>query len=114
MDYSKIVLTTIIFFIVNIIVWFQLNSQLVWDWAKGTKSMWLMAILGIPISIMFWYCTKIGYEGFGALWPVRFVGFAMSMITFPILTYFYLGESITLITAISIALSIIIIVLQLL
>ena len=52
MYYSKIVLTTIIFFIVNIIVWFQLNSQLVWDWAKGNKAMWLMAILGIPISLM--------------------------------------------------------------
>ena len=113
MDYVKIVITTLIFLACNVLIWFQLNSQLVWEWAKGTKSMWLMSLLGIPISLMFWYCTKIGYEGFGALWPVRFMGFATSMLTFPILTYFYLGEVITIKTAITILLSVIIMIIQL-
>ena len=72
-----------------------------------------MSLLGIPISLLFWYCTKIGYEGFGALWPVRFMGFATSMLTFPILTYFYLGEVITIKTAITIFLSVIIMIIQL-
>ena len=48
-----IVLTTILFLINNILVWYQLNSQLVWEWAKGTKSMWLMSLMGIPISLLF-------------------------------------------------------------
>tara|TARA_Y100000361_G_C11085574_1_gene303555 strand:- start:392 stop:736 length:345 start_codon:yes stop_codon:yes gene_type:complete len=113
MDYVKIGITTLIFLACNVLIWFQLNSQLVWDWAKGTKSMWLMSLLGIPISLLFWYCTKIGYEGFGALWPVRFMGFATSMLTFPILTYFYLGEVITIKTAITIFLSVIIMIIQL-
>ena len=108
-----ILLTIVIFLFNNILIWYQLNSQLVWDWAKGTKSMWLMSLLGIPISLLFWYCTKIGYEGFGALWPVRFMGFATSMLTFPILTYFYLGEVITIKTAITILLSVIIMIIQL-
>ena len=103
-----------IFLLNNIIIWYQLNSQLVWEWAKGPKSMWLMSLLGIPISLSFWWATKIGYEGFGNLWAVRFVGFATSMLTFPIMTWLYLGEAITLKTLITILLAIIIMILQLL
>jgi len=109
-----IVLTIGIFLLNNILIWYQLNSQLVWEWAKGTKSMWIMSLLGIPISLMFWYATKIGYEGFGNLWAVRFLGFATSMITFPIMTWLYLGEAITLKTLVTILLAFIIMLLQLL
>ena len=91
-----IVLTTILFLINNILVWYQ-----------------LMSLMGIPISLLFWLCTKWGYIGFGNLWSVRFMGFAMSMITFPIMTYFYLGETVTMKTGITILLSIIIMLLQL-
>ena len=109
-----IVLTIVIFLLNNILIWYQLNSQLVWDWAKGTKSAWIMSLMGIPISLLFWYATKFGYIGFGNLWAVRFMGFATSMLVFPIMTYFYLGEAITLKTLISIILAIIIMLLQLL
>ena len=109
-----IILTLLSFLIANVLVWYQLNSQLVWKWAEGYKSMWIMSLLGIPISLLFWLCTKWGYVGFGNLWSVRFLGFAASMFTFPIMTYFYLGETITLKTSISIILAIIIMLLQLL
>ena len=109
-----IVLTGIIFLLNNILIWYQLNSQLVWDWAKGTKSMWIMSLLGIPISLLFWYATKIGYIGFGNLWAVRFMGFATSMMTFPLMTWIYLGETITLKTLVTILLAFIIMLLQLL
>ena len=112
---NKYILMTIgIFLLNNILIWYQLNSQLVWDWAKGTKSMWIMSMLGVPISLLFWWSTKIGYEGFGNLWAVRFVGFATSMLTFPIMTWLYLGETITLKTLVTILLAIIIMILQLL
>ena len=111
---KQIVITTVLFFISQILVWYQLNSQLVWDWAKSSKSMLFMSLMGVPISMLFWYCTKFGYEGFGNLWAVRFMGFATSMMTFPLMTYFYLGETITLKTLISIILAIIIMLLQLL
>ena len=109
-----IVLTIGIFLLNNILIWYQLNSQLVWDWAKGTKSMWIMSLMGIPISLLFWWATKVGYEGFGNLWAVRFMGFATSMLTFPIMTWLYLGEAITLKTLVTILLAIIIMILQLL
>ena len=109
-----IVISIIVCLLCQILVWYQLNSQLVWDWAKGTKSMWLMSLLGVPISMLFWYATKWGYIGFGNLWSVRFLGFATSMMTFPIMTYFYLGETITVKTFITIILAFIIMLLQLL
>ncbi len=110
---KQITLTIILFLICNVTVWYQLNSQLVWDWAKGMKSMWLMALLGIPISLLFWWSTRIGYEAFGNLWSIRFLGFATSMLTFPVMTYFYLGEAISLKTLITLLLALVIMILQL-
>ena len=108
-----IVLTILIFFLNNIIIWYQLNGQLVWDFWKSTKGIIVMLLLGIPISGLFYLATKWGYQGFGTLWPVRFMGFATSMMTFPIMTWLYLGEVITLKTGITIVLAGIIMLLQL-
>tara|TARA_B100000131_G_scaffold264597_1_gene261897 strand:+ start:2640 stop:2984 length:345 start_codon:yes stop_codon:yes gene_type:complete len=107
-----IIYTIIVFFISNILIWYQVNSQLVWDWAKSSKSMWFMALMGVPISLLFWFGTKWGYQGFGNLWAVRFMGFATSMLVFPIMTYLYLGEAVTLKTAITIGLAVVIMILQ--
>ena len=96
MNAKYIVISTLLFLFSQVLIWYQLNSQLVWEWAKGYKSMWLMALLGIPISLLFWWATKIGYEGFGSLWKIRLLGFGISMLTFPIMTYFYLGEAMTI------------------
>ena len=76
--------------------------------------MFLSLVMGIPITALFWLATKWGYVGFGNLWAVRFMGFATSMMTFPILTYLYLGETITLKTAVTILLSIVIMIIQIL
>jgi len=114
MSVKYILISTIVFILSQILIWYQLNSQLVWKWAAGYKSMMWMSLLGIPISILMWLCTKWGYIGFGSLWAVRFMGFATSMLVFPLMTYFYLGETITLKTLISIILAIIIMLLQLL
>ena len=113
MNSKYILLTLGIFLLNNVLIWYQLNSQLVWEWAKGYKSMLLMSLLGVPISILFWYATKWGYIGFGNLWAVRFMGFATSMLTFPIMTYFYLGEPMSLKTLLTLGLAIIIMIIQL-
>ena len=114
MNIKYVVISTIIFVLSQILIWYQLNSQLVWKWAEGYKSMLWMSLLGIPISLLMWYCTKIGYIGFGNLWAVRFMGFATSMLVFPIMTYFYLGEPMTLKVIVTLILAIIIMLLQLL
>ena len=110
---NKYIIGTIfVFLLSNILIWYQVNSQLVWDWAKTYKSMWFMALMGVPISLLFWFGTKWGYVGFGNLWAVRFMGFATSMMVFPIMTYLYLGEAITIKVAITIGLAVIIMILQ--
>ena len=108
-----IIITILIFFLNNIFIWYQLNGQLVWDFWKSTKGIICMLLMGIPISGLFYIATKIGYQGFGTLWPVRFLGFATSMMTFPIMTWLYLGEAITLKTIITMVLALIIMLLQL-
>tara|TARA_Y100001970_G_C14139123_1_gene806083 strand:- start:603 stop:950 length:348 start_codon:yes stop_codon:yes gene_type:complete len=115
MIWNKYVLITIIiFFVNNIIIWYQLNGQLVWPWWKTTQGFITSMLLAVPTAFGFWLATKWGYEGFGALWPVRFMGFATSMMTFPLMTWLYLGETITLKTLVTIILSIVIMLLQLL
>ena len=109
-----IVLTIGIFLFNNILIWYQLNGQLVWDFWKTSRGIILSLLMGIPITGLFWLATKWGYVGFGNLWAVRFMGFATSMISFPIMTWLYLGETITLKTLVTILLAIIIMILQLL
>ena len=113
MNTKYIVISTIVFIFSQILIWYQLNSQLVWKWAEGYKSMLWMSLLGIPISALMWYCTKWGYVGFGSLWAVRFMGVATSMMVFPIMTYFYLGEPMTLKVWATLVLALIIMILQL-
>ena len=114
MIWNKYVFMTILLFVfVNVMIWFQLNSQLVWDWAKSNKAMWFAGIMGIPVSILFWLATKYGYQGYHNLWAVRFTGFATSMITFPIMTYLYLGEPMTLKVLVTLGLAVIIMIIQL-
>ena len=108
---KEVILTIAILFFTQIIVWYQLNGQLIWKWFKDNP--WLLAFLGVPISYLFILSTKYGYSGFGELWPVRLIGFATGMISFPIITWMMLGEGITLTTGISIVLAIIIMILQL-
>ena len=113
MIFSKEILFCIlILFFVQIVVWFQLNAQVKWDWFKDNY--WLMSLLGVPISYALLYSTKYGYLGFGELWPIRLMGFAVGMVIFPIITYMILGEGITLKTGISITLAGVIMLLQLL
>ena len=101
----------LILFLIQIVVWFQLNAQVKWDWFKDNY--WLMSLLGVPISYALMYSTKYGYAGFGELWPIRLLGFAVGMMTFPIITWVVLGEGVTLKTGISLILATVILLLQL-
>ena len=112
MNPHYILLTIIIFFVCNILIWYQLNGQLVWDFWKSWKGIATSLLMGVPITALFWLATKYGYQGFGNLWSVRFMAFATSMLTFPIMTWLYLGETITLKTGITIILAVIIMLLQ--
>lgn len=104
-------LTIFILFSTQIVVWYQLNGQLVWKWFRDNP--FYVSLLGIPISYFLLHTTRIGFPAFGnQIWPIRLLGFATGMISFPIITYLMLGEGLTLKTIISILLSIVIMILQ--
>ena len=109
---KEILFCILILFFTQIVIWFQLNAQVKWDWFKDHY--WLMSLLGVPISYALLYSTKYGYAGFGELWPIRLLGFATGMISFPIITWIMLDEGVTLKTGISIILAGVIMLLQLL
>jgi hypothetical protein len=114
MDYNKIFIVTLLFIFNNIVIWYQLNGQLVWEFWKTPKGIAVSLLMGIPITGLFWLATKYGYQGFGNLWAVRFMGFATSMMTFPIMTYLYLGEPMTLKVMATICLAVVIMIIQIL
>ena len=99
------ILTGLILFIIShIIIWFQVNSQFIWLWAKDNP--WTMSLLGFPISYVLIIATKFIVAGFdGLLWPGRLVGFGSGMIVMAGLTWWMLGEGINLKTMTSLILA---------
>ena len=114
MNTKYIYLTILLFILNNIVIWYQLNGQLVWDFWKSWKGITTSLLLGIPITAGFWLATKWGYIGFGNLWAVRFMGFATSMLTFPIMTWLYLGEPMTAKVIVTLLLAVVIMIIQIL
>jgi len=95
------------------LIWIQTNGQFVWKWVD--KNPLIMSIgLGIPISYMFIKATRYVVDHFdGSLWPSRFIGFAIGIFTFTLLTYFFKGEGINYKTATCLLLALSIISIQL-
>ena len=108
---KDVLICVILLFVTQIFIWFQLNGQLKWEWFRDNY--FLLSLLGLPISYALIVSTKIGYQGFGELWPIRLIAFAIGMISFPFVTYLILGEGITAKTGVSILLAIVIMILQL-
>ena len=76
-------------FLGNVFAWFHMNAQFKWDWAK---EWWWIIVGGIPVSILFFFSTRMFYEYFGEYWAVRPVGFGMATIVFFIMTGMILHE----------------------
>ena len=108
---KEILFCVLILFFTQIVIWFQLNAQVKWDWFKDNYL--LMSMLGMTISYALLQSTKLGFQGFGELWPIRLLGFAVGIISFPFITYLVLGEGITLKTGISLVLAAAVMLLQL-
>ena len=88
---NNLITGLLLFFITHIIIWFQVNGQFVWPWAKDHP--WIMSLLGFPISYVLIIATKYIVAGFdGLLWPGRLVGFGSGMIVMALLTWYFMGE----------------------
>jgi hypothetical protein len=102
---------TLLYLIASTIVWYQSNGQFMTDWIKQHPL--TMSLLGVPISYVYIYATQYLVEAFnGDLWPQRLIGFSMGMLAFAFLTWVHFQQPITLKTAVTLALAIAIVVIQ--
>lgn len=107
---SKLWMAMFVSFLGHVIAWFHMQGQFKYEWAK---SMWWIALGGVPISFCFYYGTRWYYDFFGNYWYVRPIGFGMATIVFTILTYLVLHELPDARTIVSLILSVVIILIQL-
>tara|TARA_Y100000361_G_C11018706_1_gene268332 strand:- start:28 stop:372 length:345 start_codon:yes stop_codon:yes gene_type:complete len=108
---NSILIGVLMYFLTHIIIWFQVNLQFIWPWAK--EHPWTMSVLGLPISYVLIIATKHIVTGFGGLlWPGRLVGFGSGMIVMAILTWAFMGEGISTKTLVSLVLAITLVMLQ--
>jgi hypothetical protein len=91
MNWYKIFLSFSLLFFAQIISWFQMFGQFKWNFLRN--NLLLVCVMGIPLSLMFFFSTKWGVEGFGNSWSLRIVQFVMGIIIFTFLNFQLLGES---------------------
>ena len=110
----NILYSALCFIALHVMVWFSTNLQFIQgSWSE--KSLWVTFALAIPTSFLAYFGSKFGYSALGeSAWGVRFLAFSLSYITFPFMTYYFLGESMfTLKTSLCIILSCAILFIQL-
>ena len=101
---NSVLIGLLLYAVTHVIIWFQVNGQFIWCWAKENPI--LMSILGFPISYVLIIATKYIVAGFdGLLWPGRLIGFGSGMIVMAILTWYMLGEGLNLKTLTSLILA---------
>ena len=108
---SKLITGTLLFLLGQVLVWYQINGQFLSEWIKERPL--IMSLFGIPISYVYIVATRdlvIAFDG--ELWPQRLIGFSMGMIAFAFLTWFHLNETLTLKTAVTLALAFSIVLIQ--
>jgi hypothetical protein len=73
-----------------------------------------MMFFAVPTSLLAYYGSRVGYSALNdSAWSVRFLGFGLSYLVFPVLTWLLLGETMfTLKTGLCIFLSFTIISIQ--
>ena len=76
----------------HMLAFFQLHSQFIWKWWEN-KPFHAAFLYGVPAGICFWYATKVAFLAMDEVWGPRFLGFCMSYVTFPILAWYLMNES---------------------
>lgn len=102
---NQLTLAIVLFTLGQSLIWIQTNGQFLWKWFDKNPLL-LSVMFGSLISYIFIIATKLIVVHFeGLLWPGRFIAFGTGMISFVVLTWFFMGEGITTKTAISLVLA---------
>tara|TARA_Y100001970_G_C14002282_1_gene734031 strand:- start:458 stop:811 length:354 start_codon:yes stop_codon:yes gene_type:complete len=109
---KEIIIIAVLFIFGNILAWFQSNSQFLWQWWYD-RPIFTILIYSIPTAFTFFYGWRFAVEAFdGSLWSARMFGFGVATIVFAAMSYLMKGEGITAKTALCLALSCLIICIQ--
>tara|TARA_B100000214_G_C23870192_1_gene582245 strand:- start:155 stop:520 length:366 start_codon:yes stop_codon:yes gene_type:complete len=104
--------------LLHVLVWFSANGQFIKDSSLENffSNHGLLFAMGIGpiIGALGFYGSRIIYEAMsGSVWQIRFIGFGLSYLVFPILTWVLLGETmLTAKTIVCILLSFLILLIQ--
>jgi hypothetical protein len=108
---TNLIYATILFLIAQSLIFFQANGQFFNDWASR-NTLILSVVGGSVISYIFILATKMSYLHFDTVWPGRFLGFSVGIVSYAILTWIFMGEGINIKTALSLILATSIILIQ--
>ena len=113
MDYKQLLIGICWFILGHTLVFIQLNGQFKWDWFA--KNEHIVALMGLVISFFYIWGTKHVVTGFGGLlWPARFIGFGIGIVVYALMVSWLFGEGFTTKTIVSIAISLVLISIQVL
>ena len=113
MTIKPLITGILLFIIAHIITFFQLNCQFMWKWFREHE--WVMALVGIPISLLYLWATKHTVQGFdGMLWPTRFVGFGIGMTKYALFVSYFFNEGLNSKTIVSLGLAVLLVSIQIL
>lgn len=77
------------------LAWLQFNLQFK-NPEKFGLNWWGYYVMAIPITLCFLWATKYGVNGLGgSLWANRFMGFAIGIIIYGILTQIFFDQPVT-------------------
>ena len=114
MVYKELLIGILAYVAAHILTFFQLNGQFFkMDWFR--KNEIVVAACGIILSFFYIWGTKYTVAGLGGLlWPSRFIGFGIGMIIYAVGVSYFFNEGITTKTGVSLFLSLILIIIQVL
>ena len=108
---KNVVLYIVLICLSQLIFWFQVNGQFMWEFFK--KYPYIIALMGLPSGYLVIIGSKYGYQGFdGEIWPMRIIGFSSGTVIGAILLYTMMGEGLTIKTILCLLLSLVIIIIQ--
>ena len=95
----------------QIFTFLQLQGQIKIEWFKN--HIFLVACMGIPISLLFMYSVRNFVAAYdGAIWPSLLIGFGIGVVVFTIMSHFMFDEPLTPKTLTCLSLGVVIILIQ--
>ena len=89
---TNIIIGASLFVVGHVLAWYTHNLQFVSDFWKN-RPILSNVLFGLPCGLIFWYGTKYIMIETEELWTSRFIAFSLSYLTFPLMTWYYLNES---------------------